>query len=444
MKVERKTTSTGHRLRDIPPQLTLFGLFLPLLCFTGVVSGVNVTSQTQLVRGILSREALLSVGYTSTSSDQPVIKWQLKRAREKPITVVQSIGTSIIGNLRPEYRNRILVFENGSLLLHNLQLSDEGAYEVEISITDDTFTGEHYIKLTVDVPVSKPYVQMMASSVLEYSEHFNLHCSHDNGTKPIYGWLKGGKVLTNESRLLLSHDQKVLTISRVLMSDDDIYACTVENPISSLKSMPVKLTVYRRSSLYIILSTGGIFLLITLVTVCACWKPSKKKNQSAPQRAPVYMEQNENGHDVDVVPKPTTLGRRSPMPLYVLNEDETLERLEECSGNDASQSEMSSHATYIASRPPSFNTTERPIWSTPRRYPRSPVHPPLAHPLPLRPPGPPLHPVHSPSHSPGSSPHVFIPVRKLRSPVGIPTSHMPVESPESPGTSDETHSQTQQ
>lgn len=30
-----------------------------------------------------------------------------------------------------------------------------------------------------------------------------------------------------------------------------------------------------RSSLYIILSTGGIFLLITLVTVCACWKPSK-------------------------------------------------------------------------------------------------------------------------------------------------------------------------
>jgi len=31
-----------------------------------------------------------------------------------------------------------------------------------------------------------------------------------------------------------------------------------------------------RSSLYIILSMGGIFLLITLVTVCACWKPSKK------------------------------------------------------------------------------------------------------------------------------------------------------------------------
>lgn len=111
---------------------------------------MNVTSQTQIVRGTVGKEALLSVSYSSSSSDKPVIKWQVKRSKEKPITVVQSIGTDIIGNLRPEYRNRILVFENGSLLLHNLRLSDEGAYEVEISITDDSFTGEHYIELTVD------------------------------------------------------------------------------------------------------------------------------------------------------------------------------------------------------------------------------------------------------------------------------------------------------
>lgn len=111
---------------------------------------MNVTSQTPVVRGTVGKEALLSVSYSSSSSDKPVIKWQLKRDKEKPITVVQSIGTDVIGNLRPEYRHRILVFENGSLLLHNLQLSDEGAYEVEISITDDTFTGEHNVQLTVN------------------------------------------------------------------------------------------------------------------------------------------------------------------------------------------------------------------------------------------------------------------------------------------------------
>lgn len=114
------------------------------------VAGVNITSQAHLVRGTLGGEALLSVSYSSTSFDQPVIKWQLKRNKQQPITVVQSIGTSIIGNLRPEYRDRIMVFGNGTLLLHNLQLSDEGAYEVEISITDDPFTAERNINLTVD------------------------------------------------------------------------------------------------------------------------------------------------------------------------------------------------------------------------------------------------------------------------------------------------------
>lgn len=101
-----------------------------------------------LIRGTVGGEALLSVHYSSFSPDLPVIKWQLKR--EKSVTVVQSIGTDIIGTLRPEYRDRILVFENGTLLLHNLRLSDDGTYDVEISITDDTFTGEGSITLTVD------------------------------------------------------------------------------------------------------------------------------------------------------------------------------------------------------------------------------------------------------------------------------------------------------
>ncbi|KAK0146513.1 Hepatocyte cell adhesion molecule [Merluccius polli] len=479
MKVERKT-SPRHRATGVPPLLTFLGLSLPLLLSTGRVSGVNMTSHAQLVRGVVGRDALLSISYTSTSLDQPVIQWQLKREWEKAVTVVQSIGTSIIGNLRPEYRDRILLYENGSLLIHNLQLSDEGSYEVEISITDDSFTGEHSIELTVDVPVSKPFIQMIASSVLEYSEFFSIHCSHDEGTKPIYSWTKGDKVLTNDTRLLLSHDQKVLTIVRVLMADDDIYTCT------------------GRSSLYIILSTLGIFLLITLVTVCACWKPTKKKNRKVLRRVPAFEEPSENGHDVDVVPKPSTLSRRSPMPLYVLNEDvsdyffytnrnvskyanylplslahiyvkrqkpllvyhfiphrptsfssqETLERLEECPGNAHGPPDMNCPPTYISAHPPSFNASDRPLWSAPRRYPRSPAHSPLAHPLPIRPPGSgpaPLIAVQSPPHSPGSSSlHAFNPIRKLRSPVGAPAGHPAHRAAGSPLTTEEAHSPTLQ
>uniref|UniRef100_A0A671MZ51 Hepatocyte cell adhesion molecule-like n=1 Tax=Sinocyclocheilus anshuiensis TaxID=1608454 RepID=A0A671MZ51_9TELE len=372
MKAEREASC---KETAVPSPFLLLWLFIFSLAG---VCGVNISCPSPLVRGTLGGSALLSVTYTSTSSDQPVIKWQLKR--DKPVTVVQSIGTDIIGNLRPEYRGRILLYENGSLLLHHLQLSDEGAYEVEISITDDTFTGERYVNLTVDVPVSRPFVHMVASSVLELTELFILNCTHDSGTKLTYSWQKGGKSLTNDSRLLLSHDQKVLTISRVVMSDDDVYSCRVENPISSMKSLPVKLTVYRRSSLYIILSTGGIFLLITLVTVCACWKPSKKQELAGQSRQNV-AEQSNGNHEVDIVPARNYQNRRNPGGLYVLKETDFPDRTDESSCNYINPIDPLSPPCYPSMAPPSAHSPDAYMHSG-RRYPRTPVPSPPSTPHP--------------------------------------------------------------
>ncbi|KAL0994612.1 hypothetical protein UPYG_G00124840 [Umbra pygmaea] len=394
----------------------------------GCVQGVNITSPGSLIRGTLGGEALLSVRYSSFSPDAPVIKWQLKRD-DKPLTVVQSIGTEIIGNLRPEYRDRILVFENGTLLLHNLKLSDEGIYEVEISITDDTFTGAESIDLTVDEPISRPYIHMEASSVLELSEHFILNCSHDNGTNAKYSWQKGGKPLSNDTRLQLSPDQKLLTIVRVLMVDDDIYSCAVENPIGSMKSLPIKLTVYKRSSLYIILSTGGIFLLITLVTVCACWGPSKKERQKRqmkprglaglprtlkdqPDYSPIY-------HAVDV-PKPLTEHqRKNPVALYILKEDSPQDT-RDSPGNIRlvpPREPPISPPSYSSSLPPSSFSPDPPARSS-RIYPRTPISsPPLHH----------NNKVQSKSSTP-SPPRTRISGRMFRAPVGIPPARQLEES----------------
>ncbi|NXN31764.1 HECAM protein, partial [Nycticryphes semicollaris] len=334
----------------------------------GLLTGVNITSPTPLVRGTAGKAALLSVRYTSASADKPVVKWQLKR--DKPITVVQSIGTEIIGNLRPDYRDRIRVLENGSLLINPLQLADEGAYEVEVSITDDTFTGEKTINLTVDIPISKPQVLVASSTVLELSEFFTLNCSHENGTKPTYTWLKDGRPLSNDSRLLLSPDQKILTITRVLMADDDVYSCLVENPISHGRSIPVKLTVYRRSSLYIILSTGGIFLLVTLVTVCACWKPSKKydwgeKRQAETQPASEYAEQDEERlkHEAEGIPRSGEHERKNPVALYILKD-----KVSSCTVEPG----------YTSSPIPAAGRSPGPVGRSTRRYHRSPARSPAS------------------------------------------------------------------
>uniref|UniRef100_A0ABM5EPC7 Hepatic and glial cell adhesion molecule n=1 Tax=Pogona vitticeps TaxID=103695 RepID=A0ABM5EPC7_9SAUR len=372
MKREREGLS-----RVLSARVLMHVACLLVIYCTGLLEGVNITSPGLLIHGTVGKPALLSVRYTTTSSDKPVIKWQMKR--DKAVTVVQSIGTGIIGNLRPEYRDRIKIFENGSLLIHELQLSDEGTYEVEVSITDDTFTGELNINLTVDVPISKPHVALASSTVLELSEHFTLNCTHENGTKPTYTWLKDSKPLTNDSRMILSHDQKVLTITRVLMSDDDTYSCLVENPISYGRSIPIKLTVYRRSSLYIILSTGGIFLLVTLVTVCACWKPSKKKKQKMEkQSSSEYMDQNEDQlkHDVEIVPRSGEHERKNPVALYILKDKDSPEAEEEPFPDSQNAAEPSPPG-YSSSPPPPGRSPGLPVHSA-RRYHRSPARSPAS------------------------------------------------------------------
>uniref|UniRef100_UPI0031345781 hepatic and glial cell adhesion molecule isoform 2 precursor n=1 Tax=Rattus norvegicus TaxID=10116 RepID=UPI0031345781 len=370
MKREREALSRASRALRLSP-------FVYLLLIQPVpLEGVNITSPVRLIHGTVGKSALLSVQYSSTSSDKPVVKWQLKR--DKPVTVVQSIGTEVIGTLRPDYRDRIRLFENGSLLLSDLQLADEGTYEVEISITDDTFTGEKTINLTVDVPISRPQVLVASTTVLELSEAFTLNCSHENGTKPSYTWLKDGKPLLNDSRMLLSPDQKVLTITRVLMEDDDLYSCVVENPISQVRSLPVKITVYRRSSLYIILSTGGIFLLVTLVTVCACWKPSKKsrkKRKLEKQNSLEYMDQNDDRlKSEDTLPRSGEQERKNPMALYILKDKDSSEPDENPATEPRSTTEPGPPG-YSVSPPVPGRSPGLPIRSA-RRYPRSPARSP--------------------------------------------------------------------
>ncbi|XP_074528184.1 hepatic and glial cell adhesion molecule-like [Halichoeres trimaculatus] len=343
---------------EAPFKPGVFSHIFLLICVASFDSGgvlaVNMTIPNTLMVGSVGGEALLSVRYSSFSLDLPVIKWQLRR--EKSITVVQSIGTDIIGTLRPEYRDRILVFENGTLLLHNLRLSDDGTYDVEISITDDTFTGEGSITLTVDESISRPFIHMESSSVLELSENVVLNCSHDNGTRTTYRWFKGGKPVSNMTRFLLSPDQKLLTITRVLMADDDIYSCTVGNPVGNVSSLPLRLSVYRRSSLYIILSTGGIFLLITLVTVCACWTPSKKSKP--PVRKPLSRSYDRCRHSPvnhtdDLLPKmPEHNGINAVTSLYILQQKDP--SMDDSSSNSfESPPELDNPPCYTS--PPTYN-----------------------------------------------------------------------------------------
>ncbi|XP_067910421.1 hepatic and glial cell adhesion molecule-like [Heterodontus francisci] len=369
MKAEREVFSRGFTT------LHFFNIFCFLLTLSVPSEGVNITAEDHTAHGIVGGSVLLSIHYTASSSETPVIQWQLKR--DKPIPLLQSFGTRILGKLRPEYKDRIVILRNGSLLIHNLQPTDEGMYEVEIAITDDASTAVKTLNLTVDIPVTKPVVVLSSSTVLELSEYVTLNCSHENGTKPMYTWLKGGKPLDNDARFSLSSDQKTLTITRVHITDDDIYSCTVENPISSSRSTPVKLTVYRRSSLYIILCTGGIFLLVTLVTVCACWKPSKKnkgKGEKGGSSGSVEQNEDQAKHEVELLPKAGEheRERKNPAGLYIIKEKDSPDAEENALSDSKNAAEQAGF--ILSSRSPARSS--RPAGRSPRRYNRSPVRSP--------------------------------------------------------------------
>lgn len=117
--------------------------------------------------------------------------------------------------------------------------------------------------------ISRPYIHVESSSVLELTENFILNCSHDNGTRTTYRWFKGGKPLRNETRFLLSPDQKLLTITRVLQADDDIYSCTVENPVGNMTSLPTRLAVYSRFCSYCTCSCSAHFIWCRLMQTWA-------------------------------------------------------------------------------------------------------------------------------------------------------------------------------
>ncbi|KAB1254913.1 Hepatocyte cell adhesion molecule [Camelus dromedarius] len=139
------------------------------------------------------------------------------------------------------------------------------------------------------VPISRPQVQWLQPSA-GAQRGLHLNCSLRMAPRPATPGLKDGKPLLNDSGIL-SPDQKVLTITRVLMEDDDLYSWWWRTPSARATPPPVKITVYSdgRSSLYIILSTGGIFLLVTLVTSVPAGNPPKSLGNSPSSILLVYL-----------------------------------------------------------------------------------------------------------------------------------------------------------
>ncbi|KAM5134065.1 cell adhesion molecule CEACAM6-like [Callospermophilus lateralis] len=127
------------------------------------------------------------------------------------------------------------------LSILNLSTNNSGSY---VCVAHNPVTNLNRTKtknITVSGPVTPPHLTASNTTVAE-GETVELTCI-PNDTGISIQWLFNDKTLPLTDRMQLSPNNSILTISLVLKMDEAEYQCQVSNPISSLKSNPITLTV---------------------------------------------------------------------------------------------------------------------------------------------------------------------------------------------------------
>ncbi|XP_073426897.1 cell adhesion molecule CEACAM1-like isoform X2 [Dendrobates tinctorius] len=134
------------------------------------------------------------------------------------------------------YNDRISAFNNGSLCIKDLRVTDGGNYIVSVQTV--TPAKDINVILAVYDPVTKPKIIASIKQPKE-SDPFTLTCNTSNDTT--ISWTKKDINMSSETKL--SEDNRTLMFSSVKREDSGEYRCKAQNIASNDVSDPYTVTV---------------------------------------------------------------------------------------------------------------------------------------------------------------------------------------------------------
>ncbi|XP_059523381.1 carcinoembryonic antigen-related cell adhesion molecule 21-like [Myotis daubentonii] len=153
-----------------------------------------------------------------------------------------------------EYIGRADINLDGSLIIRNVTVWDEGIYMV-VAVLPNSRREVGFGWLKVYRQVRVPTLLASNTTVTENEDAVVMTC-HTHGSSP--KWLFNSKTLRLKERMKLTKDRRTLTIDPVRREDAGSYQCKVSNPFSSAEIFLLTFWIPATTARFAIASTSAV------------------------------------------------------------------------------------------------------------------------------------------------------------------------------------------
>ncbi|XP_078422820.1 uncharacterized protein LOC144695735 [Cetorhinus maximus] len=223
------------------------------------VGSLGEEDGTKEAFGAVGSSILLDPECRTDVSNRDVV-WEFTGSDGKLVTILDYVPGHHKEEPNENFKSRLqFITSNGSLILNNLKLSDQGVYCITVGRVWKRST-----ELKLIEPLSEPSV-----NVTYVDTTIELTCQVSAGKASSILWHKDEKMITNTNRYQFVRNNSTLIISKVMKSDSGSYTCTMENTVSK-KNTSYPLVIYGFPVLHYYTMELSTFALINAAVALTC------------------------------------------------------------------------------------------------------------------------------------------------------------------------------